>query len=194
MAKNDYQKLKPEDDDKENVNPVLNANIFSRLTIWWMNKIFITGNKRPLEEDDLFPLLEEDKSEVLTEKLQREWEKELDKRHRGKRPRFWKALMRVCPWYEYFTIIALVLTDMANRMTLPVLLGFLISYLMGIRQLDVSFKYILPTFICITSLGRNLAQHHYQNRSALLGMRFRAAATGLLYKKVSKNFFPNQIK
>lgn len=194
MAKNDYQKLNPEDDDKENVNPVLNANVFSRLTIWWMNKIFITGNKRPLEEDDLFPLLEEDKSEVLTQKLQREWEKELDKRHRGKRPRFWKALMRVCPWYEYFTIIALVLTDMANRMTLPVLLGFLISYLMGIRQLDVSFKYILPTFICITSLGRNLAQHHYQNRSALLGMRFRAAATGLLYKKVSKNFFPNQNK
>ena len=184
MAKNEYEKLHSEENAK-NVNPVINANIFSRLTIWWMNKIFVTGNKRPLEEEDLFPLLEEDKSEVLTEKLQKEWEKELNKRHRGKRPRFWKALMRVCPWYEYFSIIGLVMTDMANRMTLPVLLGFLISYLMGIRQLDVSFKYILPTFICITSLGRNLAQHHYQNRSALLGMRFRAAATGLLYKKVS---------
>lgn len=184
MAKNEYEKLNSEEDAK-NVNPVINANIFSRLTIWWMNKIFVTGNKRPLEEEDLFPLLEEDKSEVLTEKLQTEWEKELNKRHHGKRPRFWKALMRVCPWYEYFSIIGLVMTDMANRMTLPVLLGFLISYLMGIRQLDVSFKYILPTFICITSLGRNLAQHHYQNRSALLGMRFRAAATGLLYKKVS---------
>lgn len=70
--KNDYEELKPEDDGKESVNPVLNANIFSRITIWWMNKIFVTGNKRPLEEDDLFPLLEEDKSEVLTEKLQRE--------------------------------------------------------------------------------------------------------------------------
>ena len=174
MVKNEYEKLHSEEDAK-NVNPVINANIFSRLTIWWMNKIFVTGNKRPLEEEDLFPLLEEDKSEVLTEKLQAEWEKELNKRHHGKRPRF---------WYEYFSIIGLVMTDMANRMTLPVLLGFLISYLMGIRQLDVSFKYILPTFICITSLGRNLAQHHYQNRSALLGMRFRAAATGLLYKKV----------
>lgn len=183
MVKNEYEKLHSEEDAR-NVNPVINANIFSRLTIWWMNKIFVTGNKRPLEEEDLFPLLEEDKSEVLTEKLQAEWEKELNKRHHGKRPRFWKALMRVCPWYEYFSIIGLVMTDMANRMTLPVLLGFLISYLMGIRQLDVSFKYILPTFICITSLGRNLAQHHYQNRSALLGMRFRAAATGLLYKKV----------
>jgi len=183
MVKNEYEKLPPEDEAK-NVNPVINANIFSRLTIWWMNKIFVTGNKRPLEEDDLFPLLEEDKSEVLTEKLQTEWEKELNKRHEGKRPRFWKALMRVCPWYEYFSIIGLVMTDMANRMTLPVLLGFLISYLMGIRQLDVSFKYILPTLICMTSLGRNIAQHHYQNRSALLGMRFRAAATGLLYKKV----------
>lgn len=184
MVKNGYEKLKSEYDNKESVNPVLNANIFSKLTIWWMNKIFVIGNKKPLEEDDLFPLLEEDKSSVLTEKLQREWQKELDKRHEGKRPRFWKALMRVCPWYEYMSIVALVLTDMANRMSLPVLLGFLISYLMGIRQLDVSFKYILPTFICITSLGRNLAQHHYQNRSALLGMRFRAAATGLLYKKV----------
>lgn len=184
MVKNDYEKVNSDEEGKNNVNPVLNANIFSRITIWWMNKIFVTGNKRPLEEDDLFPLLEEDKSEVLTENLQEEWNKELKKRHQGKRPRFWKALMRVCPWYEYFSIVALVLTDMANRMTLPVLLGFLISYLMGIRQLDVSFKYILPTFICITSLGRNLAQHHYQNRSALLGMRFRAAATGLLYKKV----------
>ncbi|XP_015762179.1 PREDICTED: multidrug resistance-associated protein 4-like [Acropora digitifera] len=184
MAKNGYEKLKSGDDAKENVNPVLNANILSKITIWWMNKIFVTGNKRPLEEEDLFPLLEEDKSSVLTENLQREWQKELDKRHQGKRPRFWKALMRVCPWYEYLSIVALVLTDMANRMTLPVLLGFLISYLMGIRQLDVSFKYILPTFICITSLGRNIAQHHYQNRSALLGMRFRAAATGLLYRKV----------
>lgn len=189
MVKNDYEKLKPEDDGKKNVNPVLHANIFSRLTISWMNSIFVTGNKRPLEEDDLFPLLEDDKSEVLTEKLQMEWEKELNKRHQGKRPHFWKALMRVCPWYEYLSIVALVLTDMANRMTLPVLLGFLISYLMGIRQLDVSFKYILPTFICITSLGRNLAQHHYQNRSALLGMRFRAAATGILYKKVRQDLF-----
>ena len=188
MAKNGYEKLKSGDDAKENVNPVLNANILSKITIWWMNKIFVTGNKRPLEEEDLFPLLEEDKSSVLTENLQREWQKELDKRHQGKRPRFWKALMRVCPWYEYLSIVALVLTDMANRMTLPVLLGFLISYLMGIRQLDVSFKYILPTFICITSLGRNIAQHHYQNRSALLGMRFRAAATGLLYRKVRNKF------
>lgn len=87
MVKNEYEKLHSEEDAR-NVNPVINANIFSRLTIWWMNKIFVTGNKRPLEEEDLFPLLEEDKSEVLTEKLQAEWEKELNKRHHGKRPRF----------------------------------------------------------------------------------------------------------
>ena len=187
MAKTAYEKLKnKEDDEEENTNPFTHANILSRITIGWMNKIFVTGSKRPLEESDLFPLLEEDKSEILTKKLEVEWQKELDKMNEGKRPRFWKALMRVSPWYEYIIIAALVLTDMANRMTLPVLLGFLISYLMGARHLDASFKYVLPTFICITSLGRNLAQHHYQNRSALLGMRFRAAATGILYKKVSK--------
>ena len=185
MGKDGYEEVATDDKDSDNVNPTLKANLLSKMTFWWMNKIFITGNKRPLEVSDLFPLLEEDKSKALTEKLEEEWEKELAKGKQGKRPRFWKALMRVCPWYEYLTIIALVVTDMANRMTLPVLLGFLISYLMGVRELDASFKYILPTFICITSLGRNLAQHHYQNRSALLGMRFRTAATGILYKKVS---------
>ena len=84
MVKNDYEKVNSDEEGKNNVNPVLNANIFSRITIWWMNKIFVTGNKRPLEEDDLFPLLEEDKSEVLTENLQQEWNKELKKRHQGK--------------------------------------------------------------------------------------------------------------
>lgn len=184
MGKKDYEKLQNEEEKEKKVNPKRNASIFSQITFSWMNKIFVLGSKRPLEEDDLFPLLEEDKSDILSEKLEHEWEKELKKIDKGKRPRFWKALMRVSNWYEYFCIILLVLTDMANRMTLPVLLGFLISYLMGARDLGPAFKYILPTGICLTSLGRNLAQHHYQNRSALLGMRFRAAATGILYRKV----------
>ena len=181
MGKDGYQEVATDEKNSDNVNPTLKANLLSKMTFWWMNKIFITGNKRPLEESDLFPLLEEDKSEVLTKKLEGEWEKE----KQGKRPRFWKALIRVCPWYEYLTIIGLILTDMANRMTLPVLLVFLISYPMGARRLDASFNYVLPAFICITSLGRNFARHHHENRSALLGMRFRAAATGILYKKVS---------
>ncbi|XP_032234169.1 ATP-binding cassette sub-family C member 4 [Nematostella vectensis] len=183
MGNSQYKKLENEE-EKENINPKLRANILSKITFWWMNHIFYIGNKRPLEESDLYPLIEDDKAEYLTERLEKAWSKELEKIPMGKKPRFWKALMRVCPVSEYFYIIALVLTDMANRMTLPVLLGFLISYLMGIRDLGASFRYVLPTGICLTSLGRNLAQHHYQNRSALLGMRFRAAATGILYNKV----------
>ena len=189
MGKDGYEEVATDDKDSDNVNPTLKANLLSKMTFWWMNKIFITGNKRPLEESDLFPLLEEDKSEALTEKLEGEWEKELAKGKQGKRPRFWKALMRVCPWYEYLTIIALVLSDMITRMALPVLLGFLIADLMETNKLNASFKYVLATLICITSLGRNVAEHHSLNRSALLGMRFRAAATGILYKKVRGEAF-----
>lgn len=61
-----------------------------------------------------------------------EWEKELNKRYYGKRLRFWKVLMWVCLWYEYFLIIGFVVIDMVNRMILFVLFGFLIFYLMGI--------------------------------------------------------------
>lgn len=69
MVKNGYEKFKLEYDNKESVNFVLNVNIFFKLMIWWMNKIFVIGNKKLLEEDDLFLLLEEDKLFVFIEKL-----------------------------------------------------------------------------------------------------------------------------
>lgn len=69
MVKNDYEKVNFDEEGKNNVNLVLNVNIFFWIIIWWMNKIFVMGNKWLLEEDDLFLFLEEDKFEVLIENL-----------------------------------------------------------------------------------------------------------------------------
>lgn len=68
MVKNEYEKFYFEEYVK-NVNFVINVNIFFCFMIWWMNKIFVIGNKRLFEEEDLFLFLEEDKFEVLIEKL-----------------------------------------------------------------------------------------------------------------------------
>ncbi|KAG6439490.1 hypothetical protein O3G_MSEX000814, partial [Manduca sexta] len=44
-----------------------NPNILSSLFIWWMCPVFITGNKRDLEEDDLIVPTKKYEAEQLGE-------------------------------------------------------------------------------------------------------------------------------
>ena len=57
-------------------NPKKNASSFSILFYRWVGEIVAIGNKGPIEIDDLFPLLSEDKTETSAENLQRTWSEE----------------------------------------------------------------------------------------------------------------------
>ena len=90
-------------------NPKESANVFSILLFSWMNSTFITGNKRPLENSDLFQLLDEDKTQGLTERLEETWNEE-HRRHPGrgtKRPSLLWALICVFHWSEYVFVLCL---------------------------------------------------------------------------------------
>lgn len=78
-----YERLESKTTKKE--NPRKNASILSILSFWWVKEILAIGNKRPLQNDDLFPLLDEDKTQTLTEKLQQTWNEETAKRVPGKK-------------------------------------------------------------------------------------------------------------
>ena len=54
----EYNLLNTKSINKE--NPRRNANIFSILSFWWLNNFLLTGSRRCLENEDLFPLLDED--------------------------------------------------------------------------------------------------------------------------------------
>ncbi|PNJ78412.1 ABCC4 isoform 4 [Pongo abelii] len=57
-----YQEVKP--------NPLQDANLCSRVFFWWLNPLFKIGHKRRLEEDDMYSVLPEDRSQHLGEELQ----------------------------------------------------------------------------------------------------------------------------
>ncbi|KAJ6660365.1 hypothetical protein lerEdw1_017788 [Lerista edwardsae] len=59
--------------------PELNSGFLSKITFWWFTSMAIQGYKRPLEEKDLWSLNEGDKSEVVVQALQREWDKQKQK-------------------------------------------------------------------------------------------------------------------
>uniref|UniRef100_A0A8D2LF88 ATP binding cassette subfamily C member 3 n=1 Tax=Varanus komodoensis TaxID=61221 RepID=A0A8D2LF88_VARKO len=56
--------------------PELTSSFLSRITFWWFTSMAIQGYKKPLEDKDLWSLNADDKSEVVVQRLQKEWDKQ----------------------------------------------------------------------------------------------------------------------
>ncbi|XP_042637031.1 ATP-binding cassette sub-family C member 3 [Orycteropus afer afer] len=65
----------PKNDDP-NPSPEASAGFLSRLTFWWSTKMIILGYRRPLEDRDLWSLNEEDRSQMVVQRLLEAWKKE----------------------------------------------------------------------------------------------------------------------
>ncbi|DAA23790.1 TPA: ATP-binding cassette, sub-family C, member 3-like [Bos taurus] len=82
-----YPKVKP--------NPLQKANLCSRLFFWWLNPLFKIGHKRKLEEDDMYSVLPEDRSQHLGEELQGYWDQEMLRAQEDARePSLMKAIVK----------------------------------------------------------------------------------------------------
>lgn len=182
-----YRNLSPMGNYERLGNPKGYANVFSALSFWWMNGILGTGSKRPLENTDLYPLLEEDRTQGLTEKLEKTW-KETFVHHppnTNKHHRLLKALLNMFPRWEYaaFTTTA-ALAAICNVLQL-VFLSLLLTMLAGQSAHDTWHVYVYGLGVCLSNLGRVLVSHHFFYNSRLMGMRWKAAIIGLILKKVS---------
>uniref|UniRef100_A0A672ZTF0 ATP-binding cassette, sub-family C (CFTR/MRP), member 4 n=1 Tax=Sphaeramia orbicularis TaxID=375764 RepID=A0A672ZTF0_9TELE len=93
------------------------------LPLRWLNPLFSTGYKRSLEEDDMFEVLAEDKSERLGHELQSYWDQSVQKANKNMQaPSLSKAIIQ-CYWKSYavlgfFTLVeALCLSSAAMGKT-----------------------------------------------------------------------------
>ena len=170
-------------------NPKEKAGILSRLTFCWMGSVLKIGYRRAMECSDLYPLLEEDKARTLTEHLDDLWHKEVREFHiSGKQPSLLRAMRKVFSWTEYTLLSIALFLGIACNILKPLLLGLLISMLLSVGKStsdeELQWLYTYAGTICVAALLQVLALHQYQYKVHILGMRWRAAVVGLLYKKV----------
>ncbi|KAB0337576.1 hypothetical protein FD755_025550 [Muntiacus reevesi] len=81
----------------------LNLRLSSFLLIFnrWLNPLFKIGHKRRLEEDDMYSVLPEDRSQHLGEELQGYWDQEVKRAEKDARePSLMKAIIN-CYWKSY---------------------------------------------------------------------------------------------
>ena len=167
----------------ERQNPKGNANFLSLLFFCWMEKVLRLGSTKTLDSDDLFPLLPEDQSKRLVEKLSGKWADERGSSAlAGRSPRLWKAFLRFVPIRSYVTLVVLRLLVSGSYVMLPLLTWYFLRSLAQASDRATASLYIVG--LCVAALVRALVITHANYFCDLWGMRLKVAAIGLVYRKV----------
>ena len=171
-------------------NPKENAGFFSLLTFVWLNDLLKQGNEKPLENDNLPPLLKDDQSQALTQNLQTAWlsssENEPAKSIKRwlKTARLWLALLKIVPLSEKVLLMMLASSIAVFRVMQPLFLIGLLAELMKESLDSQRGIYLYASGVCLCTWFIAICKCHCDYRSSMVGMRMRSAILGLIYKKV----------
>ncbi|KAI4565332.1 hypothetical protein MJT46_009675 [Ovis ammon polii x Ovis aries] len=166
-------------------NPLQKANLCSRL-FWWLSPLFKIGHRRKLEEDGLYLVLPEDRSQHLGEELQGYWDQEVSRAQQDARePSLTKAIIK-CYGKSYLVWGMLTFLEEGTRVIQAIFLGKMISYVekyhlsdsatlreAGIYAAGLSACMLVCTFL------HCLYFYHMQR----VGMRLRVAVGHMIYRK-----------
>ncbi|KAG5830580.1 hypothetical protein ANANG_G00312210 [Anguilla anguilla] len=163
-------------------SPVEDANFLSRYFFCWTSPILRKGYKQKLELSDIYKAPSFDTADNLSERLEREWDRELASTK--KRPRLFRALARCFFWP--FAFYGVLLYFGASKTVQPQLLGRIIASFDPFHAPERSQGFYLALGLCLLFTARFLllqpaifGLHH-------LGMQIRIALFSLIYKKTLK--------
>lgn len=166
------------------------ANIFSLLFFWWMNDTLKLGSQRPLQDEDLFPLQDEFKTEALVDKLEMEWYKENSSCGRkNKHPRLWKVMFRMFSCNRYLILGAVKLTHSVANILLPVMVWFFLRSLSEDASVNQGSTILRVVGISVVTVVKGMSHHHSFFLAGICGMQLKVSVIGLIYKKVLLIYF-----
>nr|AQM50075.1 cystic fibrosis transmembrane conductance regulator isoform a [Anguilla japonica] len=164
-------------------SPVEDANFLSRFFFCWTSAILRKGYRQKLEPSDVYKVPSFDTADTLSERLEREWDRELASSK--KKPRLFNALRRCFFWPFAFYGILLYFGE-ASKAVQPQLLGRIIASFDPFHAEEREQGYYLALGLCLLFVARFLllqpaifGLHH-------LGMQIRIALFSLIYKKTLK--------
>ncbi|GAB5566426.1 ATP-binding cassette sub-family C member 4 isoform X2 [Prionailurus iriomotensis] len=167
-------------------NPLQEANLCSRVFFWWLNPLFKIGHKRRLEEDDMYPVLPEDRSKHLGEELQGYWDKEVLRAEKdARKPSLTKAIIK-CYWKSYLVLGIFTLMEEGTKVIQPIFLGKIINYFEDHDPADsvaLPEAYVYATVLTACTLVLAILHHLYFYHVQCAGMRLRVAMCHMIYRK-----------
>ncbi|KAL2730827.1 ATP-binding cassette sub-family C member 4-like isoform X1 [Vespula squamosa] len=169
----------------DNPNPRSTANLFSKLTFWWLKPLFLYGKDHDLEVKDLYNVSSSDISELLGKKLERNWVKELKAAEAtDRKPKLYTALQRTFlssfAYYGGWTLFLCIVLKVLQ----PYTLGLLIWHFDPRATSSVTEAYMYATAVVVMIALTAIINHHIYLGQMEIGMRMRVACSSLVYKKI----------
>ena len=166
--------------------PADDAGCFSLIFLAWMNSLLRLGSKRPLNLDDLFPLPENHKTQVIVETFEEKWKDEVLRAEiQGRKPRLWRAMFQFLSVFDYLVIIALRLGQSLTDFSTPVFLWYYLKLLLD-DDANVSIWYSIGAVagIVLSCNAKCFLVQHNRLKLVFVGMQLKVACIGVIYKKV----------
>ncbi|XP_012508190.1 PREDICTED: cystic fibrosis transmembrane conductance regulator [Propithecus coquereli] len=148
----------------------------------WTRPILRKGYRQRLELSDIYQIPSADSADNLSEKLEREWDRELASK---KNPKLINALRRCFFWRFMFYGILLYLGEVTKAVQ-PLLLGRIIASYDPDNKAERSIAIYLGIGLCLLFIVRTLLLHPAIFGLHHIGMQMRIAMFSLIYKKILK--------
>uniref|UniRef100_A0A8C9HMW8 Cystic fibrosis transmembrane conductance regulator n=1 Tax=Piliocolobus tephrosceles TaxID=591936 RepID=A0A8C9HMW8_9PRIM len=163
-------------------SPLEKASVVSKLFFSWTRPILRKGYRQRLESSDIYQIPSADSADYLSEKLEREWDRELASK---KNPKLINALRRCFFWRFMFYGILLYLGEVTKAVQ-PLLLGRIIASYDPDNKEERSIAIYLGIGLCLLFIVRTLLLHPAIFGLHHIGMQMRIAMFSLIYKKTLK--------
>ncbi|XP_059027650.1 cystic fibrosis transmembrane conductance regulator isoform X2 [Mustela lutreola] len=160
-------------------SPLEKASVLSKLFFSWTRPILTKGYRQRLELSDIYQIPSADSADNLSEKLEREWDRELASK---KNPKLINALRRCFFWRFMFYGIILYLGEVTKSVQ-PLLLGRIIASYDPDNKEERSIAIYLAIGLCLLFVMRTLLLHPAIFGLHRIGMQMRIAMFSLIYKK-----------
>ncbi len=160
-------------------SPEESANVFSKMLFLWTNSLYRLGLTHALQENDLWPLIDNDKTEAVSRQFDAEWSKELN------RPREQRSL-KMAVWRTFRGEFILGgLYKLINDVLVfagPLILNLLIQFV-STPAWPLWYGVLFALGIFLASMIQTAAVNTYFYRMYRVGMRARGAMVAVVYKK-----------
>lgn len=170
-----------------NPNPRDSASVVSKLFNFWLASLFRRGWKKTLEVEDIYDPPKRDRSELLGDKLNMYWERELawQSEKKGRSPNLVRALTKTFSTDLILLSFPLII-EMSLNVIQSLLLGKLLSHFRPTplisREDAMIYAGSMMTCVLISIICRN----RYEITAYHTGLRIRAACCSVIYRKALK--------
>ncbi|XP_076848324.1 cystic fibrosis transmembrane conductance regulator [Brachyhypopomus gauderio] len=164
-------------------SPVDDAGFFSRYFFWWASPIMRKGFREKLRPSDVCQAPSEDMADVLAERLETEWDREVVSAKQ--KPSLLRALSR-CFIRPFLLFGILLYLGEATKAVQPQLLGRIIASFDPFHEPEREQGYFLALGLGLLFIARFLLLQPAMFGLHHLGMQVRIALFSLIYKKTLK--------